>query len=524
MWPSRIVSLPALPRTMSQKVDRAQLERIDLAAIDPPAAAVPSDDPVRAGVAADWASTTGAAASANRSFFECGGDSLKATILASRLSSRFGVWLDPAFVFAHPRLDEQVAQIARLRAADAAPSRPPGGDTPAQAQLGLYFRERRCRGRSITVTRFVRIPGGLDDGAAAAALDALVRRHETLRTSLVRQGAAICLDVHPPAAVAPQAVERPLPAGVATLADVAPVEVTFDLERVPLLRAFATRLSDGSDVVQLTAHHVAADGNSIIQLAAEFVELHSAQRAAREPVLRPLGEPFIAFARDQRAKIERGVYQGGSVAVADQLLAHRGPALARAPRSASRAQLERELPWPSAGRAPLFRLLVAALSAALGEATGAASLLIGCPVALRVPRPDAQTVGMYVNLVPILLDVRAGRPFDEHLRHTIVTVGDALARSDLPFEQILRAMPPQVRLAGMPFDAMVTKLDREPYPDGVEDVRRPTVSDPTLDCPSFVLRQTEQRLALGVEFLSTPETRDLMTQIAERVAALFGTK
>ena len=88
MMPARVLALPALPKTASEKLDKSALPAVD---VDEPAFEAPATDSERA-IAAVWEEVLGKGPiSVTRSFFSYGGHSLSAAQLASRLHQRLSI-------------------------------------------------------------------------------------------------------------------------------------------------------------------------------------------------------------------------------------------------------------------------------------------------------------------------------------------------------------------------------------------------------------------------------------------------
>ncbi|MDQ4104259.1 MAG: condensation domain-containing protein, partial [Actinomycetota bacterium] len=143
----------------------------------------------------------------------------------------------------------------------------------------------------------LRLRGRLHIPALTTAVQSLVARHESLRTTFEEVDGKGTQVVHPVVELAVPVVE--LPAGTATtdaeLDAVLSVEHRrpFDLQRGPLFRALLVHLAgsdngdggriagsagSGEHVLLLAAHHIVTDGASMDVLVEELAELYSACR------------------------------------------------------------------------------------------------------------------------------------------------------------------------------------------------------------------------------------------------------
>src|SRR4051794_37705829 len=151
----------------------------------------------------------------------------------------------------------------------------------------------------------VRIEGALDVDALTAALEALLERHEVLRTRLVADQDGVPYQVISPAAefdldhVDLTAAADPFAAAADLLAQL--TAVPFDLAAGPLIRGTLIRLAPDDHVLGLSMHHVVFDEWSVVILERELAALYTAFRRGEPSPLTPLALQYADFAVWQRA-------------------------------------------------------------------------------------------------------------------------------------------------------------------------------------------------------------------------------
>ena len=484
MVPSAFVALDALPLTPSGKLDRRALPAPGHRAAE--AGYVAPRTPVEEVLAGIWAEVLRVErAGAQDDFFALGGHSLLATRLLSRVRDAFGVEIPLRAVFEAPTpagLARQVEAALRAPAAAQAPPLVPvprGGPLPVSfAQQRLWFiQQMNPRGTAYNMPYALRLRGALDTDVLASALEALVRRHESLRTTFATQEGEPVQVIHPPGPVAPREVDlRHLPAAEreARAAALAREEAAhpFDLEAGPLLRATVLRMDEADTVVLLTLHHVVTDGWSQEVLVRDLSELYTADADSRAPVLPELPVQYADYAVWQRAWLSGAVlqeqmgYWRGRLAGAPPLLelpTDRPRTASPESRADDRAFLlsaETSAALRALARgegATLFITLLAGFQALLSRWSGQDDVVVGTPVAGRSRLEVENVVGFFVNMLALRTDLSGDPSFRALLGRVREGVLQAHAHQELPFEKLVDELQPERSLTHPPlFQVMFT--------------------------------------------------------------------
>ncbi|QCX81895.1 Linear gramicidin synthase subunit B [Streptomyces sp. YIM 121038] len=488
--PSAYVPLAALPLSANGKVDRAALPAPEPDAGTGRAARVEPRTDAERRVADVFADVLGAALpGAEDDFFTLGGDSILSIRLASRLAEEFGTDVSPRAVFTHPT----PAALATLVTADPAPGTARPAIVPvARATAPMSYAQQRLwflaefapGGTAEYVTGLaLRLRGRLDTGALTEALNGLVARHASLRTTFdTVDGHGVQL-VHPPR-------EVPLPvhdlSGTsekhreAQLHRLLTDERTrpFDLRHGPLLRTTLVRLGDDDHVLALTLHHIVTDGWSTAVLTGDLAHLYRQALGTGTGELPPLPVQYADYAHWQRTA--EGADADAQLAYWKQHLAdtepvdlptdrprpavrthHGGTArLTLAPRTARRlARVGRER------GATLFTTLVAAAQTYLARLSGGRDIAVGTVTSGR-DRPEVQNlVGFFVNTLVLRSRVEPERGFPEFLDDVRQTVLDAFAHQDVPFERVVDEVQPVRDTSRTPLFQVMVVLQNTPTGD-----------------------------------------------------------
>lgn len=359
-------------------------------------------------------------------------------------------------------LDERRRLEQRLLACGRTTNTGPGaiprldGDTGvlSWAQQGVWLTQRTAPDTTAYhLDLSVRLTGQVDPVVLQRTLDLVVHRHDALRTgfSVDDSGAAF--------ATVADRVAVPLPVTDTTedeLAGWAAIvcDAPFDLAAPPLLRAHLLRLGPLDHVLLLVVHHICADGGSAGVLYRDLVSCYD--RLAADDVV-PVPPPqvrhldYAAWHRDRvRDAPAAGVEywrrhlagHSGEVelpvdAPPPAQFGYRG---ARVPLRLTAAEVDRLRALAAGHGATLFMTLLAGVYATVRRFSGQTDLVIGVPVENR-DRPElAEQVGLFVNTVPLRVDL-AGEPGFATLLSRVrdATLG-GLAHQDVPFEQIFRVV------------------------------------------------------------------------------------
>ncbi len=485
MVPAAFVFLPELPVGSTGKVDRDRLPAPELSAGDLGEAPCTAAEEIVAGI---WCEVLGLArVSRSANFFELGGHSLLATQVVSRLRAATGAELALREMFQSPTVAALAAAVeASLSVGVSTAAPPPIRPVPRDAGLPLSFAQERLwfLDRLSPGNAGYHIPlalaahGELSLPVLERALGAMVRRHETLRTTYGAQADRPVQRISPPAfwalplvdlAALPEASRR---VEARRLAD-GEVARPFDLERDPVLRASALRLAPREHVLLLVVHHIAADGWSLGVMVEEIVALYP---PIPHPPVPALAVQYADFAVWQREWL-RGEALERQLAYWRERLAG-APALdlptdrprppAQSFRGATRmhaiaAVTTRALEALARRHdATLFMVLLAAMQTLLGRYAGQEDVVLGSPIANRTRAELEPLIGFFVNTLALRGDLAGDPPFGELVARSRRAALEAYAHQDLPFERLVEKLRPERRLSHNPIFQVMFALQNTP--------------------------------------------------------------
>ncbi|MEU9188406.1 amino acid adenylation domain-containing protein, partial [Streptomyces sp. NPDC048484] len=304
------------------------------------------------------------------------------------------------------------------------------------------------------LSMLVRLGGTLDAAALTAAVNAVVGRHEVLRTRLVAgsDGAARQV-IDPPAPVRIPVADVSAEAHRVRVAErlVAADAVTpFDLTRGPLIRGCLIRLAADEHMLALSMHHAVSDERSGRIFERELAALYEAFRAGEPDPLPPLNLQYADFAAWQREWFAGDVLERNLTYWRDQLAdaptlelptdrprppvrSSAGAAVRFTVRAAT-AQALRAV--ARAGEAEPATVLLAAFAVVLGRTCGQREVVIGASAADRHRAGTEDLIGFFADPLPVRIDLSGDPAFTELLARVRRTALGAHAHQDLPFARL----------------------------------------------------------------------------------------
>ncbi|WP_459803718.1 non-ribosomal peptide synthetase [Herbidospora sp. RD11066] len=330
------------------------------------------------------------------------------------------------------RLSERMARVAAQRAG--IPRRAPGVDAPlAPAQERLWFLDQAgLDGDRYLCWAAHKLTGDLDVPRMGRSIDALVARHEALRTSIVvRDGV--------PFQHVAESVEVPF-ATEGTIAEF--LSYGFDLAHAPLLRVLLIPHDDGH-VLAMCLHHIICDGETTGILFDELYAIYRGDFLAPVQAQYPDYAAWLATrdtdAADRAFWAER---LDGTSGLLDLPLDRPRPA--RPTFDGVRRSViypegfAAELrTWAQVNRTTVFMVVLAALNVVLARLADTDDVVIGTPVSDRELPELERTAGMFVNTVALRTRLTGNPALRQVVRLARETTMTALDHRTLPFDSVV---------------------------------------------------------------------------------------
>ncbi|WP_176560096.1 non-ribosomal peptide synthase/polyketide synthase [Brevibacillus dissolubilis] len=406
-------------------------------------------------------------------FFVLGGHSLKATVLVSKLHKEFDTKIALRDIFTHTTVEQQAELIGQSQKQSYAAIQPvetrdyyPVSSTQKRV---LIIAQMEGAETAYNMPVVLTLNGTIDAARLELALQELVQRHESLRTSFDWIDGEPVQRIHPEVRfemplthLASDTVSRDELLSQAVQGFIRP----FDLSQAPLIRAELVTFGEDDHALMIDMHHIISDGVSLNILFEELSQLYA---GGQLPELRIQYKDFAAW--------QQAFYQTDAMKQQEaywlEALSGEIPSLtlptdfARpsvqsfegdiVPFSIDKELVQELRRLASETGTTLYMVLLSAFQAMLAKYSGQEEILVGSPIAGR-PHADLESiVGMFVGTLVLRGYPARHKTFDTFLQEMKETALHAFENQDYPFEELLDRLDVKRDMSRNPlFDVMFT--------------------------------------------------------------------
>ncbi|WP_413200345.1 amino acid adenylation domain-containing protein [Nostoc piscinale] len=484
MIPSAFILLDQLPLNANGKVDRNALPNLENLCIDIDSNFVLPRTQTEKTLANIWAEVLGFQVGIYQPFLEVDGHSLHATQIVSRVRDCFRVDLPVSAVLEASTIFELSQQIESAhQQADSLLSVP---ELPAISdknnlplsvyQERLWLLEQKSGLRPIyNLPIMLRLTGNLDIGSLEQAINTIIQRHESLRTTfpivegLPVQHIAAELKI----SILVQQIENYEEREIQSLVD-AEARQTFDLTQEPPIRARLLRLTEKDYILMITIHHIAADGWSLGIFNQELSVLYKAYtQKSPSPLAPPLWQ-YSDFSLWHRQWFQQPEVYTPLVEYWSRKLAA-APPLLQLPSDRPRPQLQsfsghiqsfhldseltQQLTHLSQkSGSTLFMTLLTGFAILLHSYSGQKDIVIGSATANRNHTKIESIIGCFSNIMPLCISIVGNPSFLNLIKQVRQITLEAYPYQDFPVEQLLSNLQSSRDLSYSPWYQVIFNL------------------------------------------------------------------
>lgn len=331
------------------------------------------------------------------------------------------------------------------------------------AQQRLWFLNQLDPDASLyNMVAAARLTGPLNVAALEQSLNAVIARHEALRTTFEAadgQPVQVITPILKTALLTIDLQAFPGPERETRTQRLVALEARrpFNLARGALVRATLLHLDETEHVLVLALHHIVSDGWSLDVFIRELAALYAACSEGQPCLLPELPIQYADFAVWQRQWLQGEVLERQlkywKARLADAAVLELPADRPRPAISSFRGQVQ-TLPLPrglseslkTLGQrkgVTLYMLLLAAFQTLLFRWTNQNDVSVGTPVANRIRKELEGLIGFFVNTLVLRADLSGNPRFDDLLVKVRAAALEAYAHQDLPFEMLVDELQPQ---------------------------------------------------------------------------------
>ncbi|WP_193065049.1 condensation domain-containing protein [Oceanobacillus oncorhynchi] len=381
-------------------------------------------------------------------FFELGGNSLHANILASKIRSKLKVNVAVSDIFTNSTIEKMVELVKRSNSYHESeiatlPKRDYYDLSPAQSRLYRVNQLSNTDDLSYNMPFALKLSGNLNEHKLTECWNSIVERHESLRTTFIEVEGEGKQKVHPSYKYKIE-VTKVEDQDVSEL--MRELINSFDIKELPLFKLQLLQTSHNEYILFFDIHHIISDGVSISVLIQELLDLYDNKQLQEEIV------QYKDFATWQNQQFEKKEYKNQeqfwyneySLPVEELNL----PTDFKRPKYRSlegdhysfsvTEGLTNELKRITKEyKANMFTILLSAYQVLIYRYSNQNDIVIGCPVAGR-QRDDIQgTVGMFVNMLPLRRMINNEEMIKDFLNKTMESSLNAFENQDYQIERLI---------------------------------------------------------------------------------------
>jgi amino acid adenylation domain-containing protein len=387
----------------------------------------------------------------------------------------------------------------------------------SHTQQRLWFlRQVDPHSHVYNIPAVLRFTGPLDASAVERALQALVERHESLRTRFITlQGEPRCVidaqatlafervDLSHLQGEALEAASRQAIEGI--------VQRPFDLTRAPLLYAGLVREAPDRHVLAFAIDHIVSDGLSLGIFALEFQALYTRLVKGEPAALPPQAVQYLDYAEWERQAFAQGALEAHAAFWKRELADL--PTLLQLPTDRPRPpvqttkgsrcvlQLSGDLSQRlrAFGRqegVTLYMVLMSAFQVLLHRYSGETDMAIGSAIANRNRTEVEHAIGFFANNLVLRADLSGNPTVREHMGRVRDRALRAYAHQAMPFDMLVEQLGTRRELDHSPLFQVLFVL---------QHMLLTGLDLPGLRCENVELEVKAARFDLAVDVFDIPQ-------------------
>ena len=446
MIPYKCIFINHIPLTNVGKIDKNSLPEVDFKDRIKIEFEHPKDD-IEKILVKMWSEILNLESiSINDNFFEVGGHSLKATLLISRIEKELNVKIPLRKLFENNTIKEMGKCIKDEMKVIYIPIKPIEEREfyPASsAQKRLYIINQLDNNINYNITKAILIDGDIDQIKVEKAINKLIDRHEALRTSFEMKDNEIVQKIHKNIKID---VDYKEVDEVMLKKVISNFIQPFNLNKAPLLRSAIIKLQENKHILLIDVHHIVVDGVSVEILIQEFVSFYLGNELPEAKIqckdfTNWQNELFESEAFKKQREYWLNVFSS-KIPTLNLPLDHERPQIQSFEGQKLSFYIEEDL-LDELNNIALesgttkHTVLFAAYKILLSKCTSEEDIVVGLPSAGRVHADIENTIGMFVNTLPIRTQPQSNKLFVDYLHELHLQLLMAYENQDYQFEMLI---------------------------------------------------------------------------------------
>jgi amino acid adenylation domain-containing protein len=392
--------------------------------------------------------------------------------------------------------------------------------TEAQKQLWILAKMGDDSSLAYNVSITLQLQGSLHIETMRQAVQQVVERHETLRSSISSDGdfqyikPKIEIDI--PLVDFSNIDDGDCESQVSKWFQDESQKI-FDITQVPLLRCYILKLEEQVHLLVLTAHHIIVDGWSMNVILQELITLYTAKCQGNICQLEPPRQfrEYIKWQEQQSQTAEMITHESywlekinGSIPVLNLPTDRPRPSRKSYNGSRQTIKLDANLShkvkqFSQRNSCTLFMTLLSIYNILLYRLTGQEDIIVGIPSAGRSLKGSEKLVGYCAHLLPIRTCIDGDSKFLEYLTSIKSLLLDAYKHQDYPFARLINKLKIARDASLSPIVTATFNLDRRITLPEMFELETNLLSQPIKFTPydiSFNIKDVEGELLIDCDY------------------------
>ncbi len=418
-------------------------------------------------------------------FFNLGGNSLRVVQVRTRINETLKLKVELDSLFRISKLKDLAVHLSELKEESTEPikiSPAPKSNyySLSNAQKRIWFlHQMNPKDTSYNTYGSYELKGDVNISLIVKVFNHLVERHSSLRTVFKMvdgkpvQQIKDNLTIDIPIVNHMHLDEKKQEIALLKLVEEA-ASKPFDLEKGPLIDGMVVKREKDSFILLVRMHHIITDGWSWKIWEKEFLECYNAYKYNRSSLSKPLQIQYVDFAHWQSTSLENGDFSSdedywleklsGELPILELPTDYPRPPIQTFDGKTKSIEVNKETFQQlknicNETDSTLYMSSIAILSVLLARISGQKDFIIGSPVAGRPEMELENLIGLFINTLPIRLQIQGNPKFKDFLKQVKQDLLEAYNHQNYPFDVLVEKINPDRDLSRTPIFSVLSQLN-----------------------------------------------------------------